>query len=605
MTSSRGIALIQDRQYPFSAVRADATEFAFGPFRLEADGTLLRGAAPIHLPPKELAALRLLLENSGRIVTPQQLREALWGQVHVTADSIPKCLSSLRALLGPEEYIQTVYKQGYKFSAGLLPREDVLEASPLPRLAIFPFSVEFGVPEHLGAHTAEEAMLRLARQQPPMVTILARDSVFTLARRGLSALEAGHMLKADLALTGTIRALPAHYRFRAELIRVSDGAQIWVEDMLVERRRADGLETELARLLLFRLRASLSDNARFAWTAMAVADDAPKNISSPHRREAYEIYQHAHYEWQTLQRHCMQDGLQHLQRATELDPLLYDAHIDMIRLCIAQEFYGFMSPSVVTEIVQRAASQIPDLESNAERILPLLGWIEFQVHHDLRAAARLFELSEHLPHETWITRARLVFALSRRRFDEALELIDAAIQQDPFAPALRAFRAWTLHLKGDAQASVEQMHDALKNFPERESLPLYAAMIFAYNGQTEEAIRYARELTHRLPYFDPATATYAYTLACAGQSEEARQVLERLQWLSRERFVISSFTPAAWLALGDRQAAMDALRAAEQARCPWFFSMLADPRLASLQNHPDFLQMQQLTDNIATETVYC
>jgi hypothetical protein len=50
---------------------------------------------------------------------------------------------------------------------------------------------------------------------------------------------------------------------------------------------------------------------------------------------------------------------------------------------------------------------------------------------------------------------------------------------------------------------------------------------------------------------------------------------------------------------------MDALRAAEQARCPWFFSMLADPRLASLQNHPDFLQMQQLTYNIATETVYC
>ena len=76
---------------------------------MEADGTLWRGEAVVHLPPKELAALRLLLAHAGQVVSPTQLKHELWGDVHVTADSVPKCLSSLRGRLEPDECIQTVY----------------------------------------------------------------------------------------------------------------------------------------------------------------------------------------------------------------------------------------------------------------------------------------------------------------------------------------------------------------------------------------------------------------------------------------------------------------------------------------------------------------
>src|SRR5271168_3313099 len=95
----------------------ETSGIVFAGFRLEADGTLLRGDRAIHLPPKELAALRFLLANPARVVTPQELRQAIWGGVHVTADSVPKCMSSLRALLEPEECIQTIYKRGYRFVA--------------------------------------------------------------------------------------------------------------------------------------------------------------------------------------------------------------------------------------------------------------------------------------------------------------------------------------------------------------------------------------------------------------------------------------------------------------------------------------------------------
>src|SRR6516164_5540998 len=150
----------------------EAPEFHFAGFRLEPDGTLLRGETQIHLPPKELAALKVLIANAGRVVTPLELQNALWGNVHVTGDSVPRCVSSLRAKLQPEECIQTLYKRGYRFTAGVQTRGGAHEPAP-PRLAILPFTTGYEVPEHLGSVISEEAMARLSSARPAAVSILA------------------------------------------------------------------------------------------------------------------------------------------------------------------------------------------------------------------------------------------------------------------------------------------------------------------------------------------------------------------------------------------------------------------------------------------------
>ena len=325
---------------------ARSTGFSFAGFRLEADGALFRGETPLHLPPKELAALRLLLAHAGQIVTPVQLNQALWPDVHVSADSVPKCLSSLRARLQPEDCIQTVYKRGYRLNAEVSPL-GVAPADALPRLAIPPFATEFGVPEHLGPAIAEETIARLSNAPHPLISVLARDSVFTLARRGLTALEIGLTLHADLVLTGTLRTLPSQFRLRAEMIRVADGAQIWVEDLLMPHSLIAGLEADLVNRLVFRI-----DHQGLTISAAATA---PANLGGPFHREAYELFLRGRHEWQTLERHRMQDGLQNLLRATELDPSLIAARVDLAHLCVTQGLYGFMSPAVAADIIRQTA----------------------------------------------------------------------------------------------------------------------------------------------------------------------------------------------------------------------------------------------------------
>ena len=62
-------------------------------------------------------------------------------------------------------------------------------------------------------------------------------------------------------LTGTLQAFSSHYRLRAEMIRVEDGTQIWVEDMLAPQNRTGVLEQELMRRLAYRLGIEIPGDA--------------------------------------------------------------------------------------------------------------------------------------------------------------------------------------------------------------------------------------------------------------------------------------------------------------------------------------------------------
>ncbi len=572
--------------------------YVFGAFRLEADGRLLRKEEPVDLSPRELAALRFLLARAGQVVTHSQLRQAVWSDMQITADAISKCMSSLRARLGPEECIQTVYKRGYRFFAPVRPLLAGLPAT-LPRLAIVPFTAEFDLPEFLGSAVAEETAACLSEAHPAIALALPQESVSTLARRGLSAQQIGRALEADLVLTGTLRFLPAHYRLRVKMIRTRDGAQLWLEDLFAEQSRVAGLVRELVQILAFHLLAS-------NLSISAVAASADSQESDPQRLQAYQILQRAHFEWQSCQRHSMQDSLQRLLRAIELDPSMIAARLDLANLCLAQTLYGFLSPSVAAHIVRRSLEMgaaadavrrwdresISELAVRCEAILPALGWIKFHVDRDLPAALLAFSLSSHLLHNPWITRARVMFELSRHRFGQAIETLREAIHLDPYSPWLQACLGWALHLAGESAASMQQIEHALAHFPEHEASSLLGAIIVAHNGDAARGIQLAQELAQRRPYLDLASAVQAYALACAGHADEARAILLRLDWLGRERFVLNTFAVAAYVVLGERDSALAELRKSDEVRCPWFFQMLADPRLQPLRTDPEFIKLR-------------
>ncbi len=95
-------------------------QFHFPPFRLDLrDERLWQGSRAMPLTPKAFAVLRHLVEHHGRLVTKDELLEAVWPRVHVGDTVLKGCIRELRRamndLAGTPRLIQTVHRRGYRF----------------------------------------------------------------------------------------------------------------------------------------------------------------------------------------------------------------------------------------------------------------------------------------------------------------------------------------------------------------------------------------------------------------------------------------------------------------------------------------------------------
>jgi predicted ATPase len=86
-----------------------------------ANQCLLRGGATIELAPKPFAVLRYLVEHPGRLITHDELLDALWPETYVQPQVLRTYMLELRKVLGDDagqpRFIQTLPKRGYRFVA--------------------------------------------------------------------------------------------------------------------------------------------------------------------------------------------------------------------------------------------------------------------------------------------------------------------------------------------------------------------------------------------------------------------------------------------------------------------------------------------------------
>ena len=93
----------------------------FSGFELDSERAELRrpDGETIKLRPKTLEILRLLAGNAGRVLSKQQLMEAVWPNVHVGEDSLFQCIREIRAALGDDkrQVVRVISGRGYLFQA--------------------------------------------------------------------------------------------------------------------------------------------------------------------------------------------------------------------------------------------------------------------------------------------------------------------------------------------------------------------------------------------------------------------------------------------------------------------------------------------------------
>jgi DNA-binding winged helix-turn-helix (wHTH) protein/pimeloyl-ACP methyl ester carboxylesterase len=96
--------------------------YRFGPFCLDIrERRLSRSGKAIPLRGKVFDTLSVLVENSGRLLSKQELLDAVWPETAVEENNLNHNVSVLRKALGEkvtgQKYIETVPKVGYRFAA--------------------------------------------------------------------------------------------------------------------------------------------------------------------------------------------------------------------------------------------------------------------------------------------------------------------------------------------------------------------------------------------------------------------------------------------------------------------------------------------------------
>src|SRR4051794_14779132 len=107
----------------------------FGPFRLDLDNACLwHGAQARPLPPKAFSVLHYLVTHADRLITKDELFEALWTDTAVSEAALRVCIGELRHTLGEAarapQFIATVARRGYRFLAPVTRQDPSIAAGP-------------------------------------------------------------------------------------------------------------------------------------------------------------------------------------------------------------------------------------------------------------------------------------------------------------------------------------------------------------------------------------------------------------------------------------------------------------------------------------------
>jgi DNA-binding response OmpR family regulator len=102
----------------------------------ESNARLTRGGEPLDLPPKAFSVLCVLVRNSQRLVTKDELLDTVWGHRHVSESVLKTTINQLRTLLGDDprapQYIETLNRRGYRFVAQVATVSTVRPRPPEP-----------------------------------------------------------------------------------------------------------------------------------------------------------------------------------------------------------------------------------------------------------------------------------------------------------------------------------------------------------------------------------------------------------------------------------------------------------------------------------------
>jgi TolB-like protein/DNA-binding winged helix-turn-helix (wHTH) protein len=349
--------------------------YQFGEFSLDAQRRVLkRGGETVSLTPKAFDVLLLLIQNAGRVVSKDELMQAVWRDSFVEESNLTQTVFMVRKALdeaADRRYIQTMQGQGYRFVVPVTQEagesQEVEAPAPLPdavgvpevppqaevrgrrhwrpavalaagaliliaafalwsrrsrggqpdrvMLAVLPFENFTGdaSQDYFSDGLTEEMISQLGNLDPVHLGVIARTSVMRYKHSQESIPRIGTDLGVQYVIEGSVRRDSQRVRITAQLIQVRDQSHLWARNYDRDLGHLLELQAEIAREVANEIEFSLS---RRRPIEVAPAPAAPGTRSY----EAYDLYLKGRYFWNKRTGEGFRQAADYFQQAIDKDP---------------------------------------------------------------------------------------------------------------------------------------------------------------------------------------------------------------------------------------------------------------------------------------------
>lgn len=242
-------------------------KYAFSDFVLDADrAELQRDGTAVHVEPQVFDLLKLLVSSHGRMVSRDEVFEAIWGNQIVSDAALSSRIKDARKALGDDgttqKFIRTIHRRGLLFVGDVetkLPNAvspvaaepakispQTVDNSHQVAIAILPL-------EDISSDDASQNFARALTDELTVALtswrsflVISRQSVMRLGTQYASARDIGIALNADYLLSGTLRRVGNKIKVQITLSHAGQNVDVWSERLECYLEELVDLEEEIA-----------------------------------------------------------------------------------------------------------------------------------------------------------------------------------------------------------------------------------------------------------------------------------------------------------------------------------------------------------------------
>jgi TolB-like protein/Flp pilus assembly protein TadD len=329
--------------------------------------------------------------------------------------------------------------------------------------------------EYFGDGMAEEILDLLVKI--PGLKVIGRTSSFQFKGKNEDLRTIGTELGAAYVREGSVRKSGDRLRVSAQLINSRDGTHLMSQTYDRDMSDILKMQDEIAATLVRALQIEVS------------AADGIASRPAVRNTEAYTLYLRGRHASDRFDQQGFEQAANYFQRALELDPSFAAAAAELARTYSALGEWGFMPPAIASEQARNLAERAIRLEPNLAIAHEVLGNILDVYDWDWPAADRhIREALSLAPNDAVILRMAARQSLIIGRWEDALKLLNASLEQDPLDPGGYVQLNWVQMRRGrlaEAEAAVRRTLDISPTFSWAH---YYLGVTLLARGQPEAAL---------------------------------------------------------------------------------------------------------------------